>query len=179
MYVNADNTNDGTTINWATASELNNKYFIVQKSADGINFTNIGTVAGAGNSNSILTYNYIDKTASNGETYYRIEQVDINGDYTFSDIVAVSSSGNSNINIYPVPVKEGHDLTIDFTSNSNQVITVYVINIVGKTLAAYTKNIEKGANAFNIPTNHLPPAMYIVELVSQNGEKIIKRIVVN
>jgi|GEM_PF-5132659 len=178
LYVNADNTNDETTINWATASELNNKYFVVQKSTDGIHFTNSDTVAGAGNSNSIHTYSYIDKTSSNGETYYRIEQIDMNGEHTFSDIVAVSSSGNSSVKIYPIPVKEGHDLTIDFTSNKNQVVTIYLTTIVGKTITHYTKNVKIGGNAFNIPATNLPQAMYIVELVTEDGEKTVQKIVV-
>ena len=179
IYINAETENSATTINWATASEINNNYFIVQKSTDGVHFTNIDTLAGAGNSSTIRTYSYIDPHSNNGTTYYRVEQVDYNKDFTFSDIVTVSSKNTLQVKIYPVPVKSGDDLTIDFISQGKQAITLSVTDVVGKTLAIYLKNAEKGANAFTLPTAHLPQGIYLVELLSQNGEKTVQRIVVN
>ncbi|NRA12263.1 MAG: hypothetical protein HRT57_09945 [Crocinitomicaceae bacterium] len=69
-----------TELNWTTASEINNDYFILEKSMDGFYFSNVATITGAGNSNGIITYSHIDSELNNQTTYYRLKQVDFNGD---------------------------------------------------------------------------------------------------
>lgn len=73
-----------TQLIWKTASEINNDFFEVQRSCDGVNFLPIGTVLGAGDSYEVLNYSFNIKS---GKFYYRIKQVDFNGDFEYSNVI--------------------------------------------------------------------------------------------
>ncbi|HON52971.1 MAG TPA: hypothetical protein PLS12_07165 [Bacteroidales bacterium] len=80
----------GIVLDWATASETNNEYFIVQRSVNGIDFTNIATINGAGNSYNTLFYSYVDDNVKpNYVYYYRLQQIDYNGNFSFSPITSI------------------------------------------------------------------------------------------
>ena len=77
-------------LTWETASEKNNNYFTVEKSIDGLNFSSIGNLSGAGNSSSVLSYKLIDSSPTQDRiSYYRLKQTDYDGTFTYSDIVSV------------------------------------------------------------------------------------------
>jgi hypothetical protein len=82
-------------LNWQTASEFNNNYFEVQRSADAVNWTVIGSVQGAGFSSQLRSYEHKDMQPVNGLNYYRLRQVDFDGRFEFSTIEAVKFSGVS------------------------------------------------------------------------------------
>ena len=79
-------------ITWKTASEYNNDYFTVERSENGYDFNVIGTIKGAGNSSHLISYYLLDPEYFKGINYYRLKQTDFNGNYTFSNIVAVDMS---------------------------------------------------------------------------------------
>ena len=79
-------------ITWATASEINNAYFDVERSADAESFTSIAKVAGAGNSEITINYKIIDNNPLAGVSYYRLKQVDVDSNFTYSDVVSVLDS---------------------------------------------------------------------------------------
>lgn len=105
-----------SVLTWETATERNNSHFSILRSTDGMNWNNIGTVAGGGNSNQPLSYQLIDYTPENGTNYYRLESTDFDGkifqqgivsvDVTSSTIyynettATIELSGNSTIEIY-------------------------------------------------------------------------------
>lgn len=78
-------------LNWQTASEMNNAYFVVERSLDGNLFDSLAKVSGAGNSSTIKVYSYTDglQKTSAALLYYRLKQVDLDGHFTFSQIVSV------------------------------------------------------------------------------------------
>lgn len=83
--------NNATLLNWSTANEVNTKFFIVEKSIDGINFTSIATLAAKGSGE----YNYSYNVSENASViYYRLKLVDADGKYTYSDIVKVKNDQN-------------------------------------------------------------------------------------
>lgn len=71
--------NNITVIDWTTSSETNNNYFILSKSIDAVNYTDIGKINGSGNSIEDKTYQFIDKFLYDGLNYYRLTQVDCDG----------------------------------------------------------------------------------------------------
>ena len=99
---NADCHNNTVLLSWATASEINNAYFTIQRSMDGITFSDLVFINGKGNSNTLSNYSYLDKNPLNGLTYYRLKQTDFNGDFTTSSLVASTcgSNGFSILNIF-------------------------------------------------------------------------------
>ena len=85
--------NNCVELNWIKSTEINNDYFTVERSIDGINFEAVTIVDGGGNSTKMLTYSAIDKNPQIGLSYYRLMQTDTDKDThhdsIYSDIVAV------------------------------------------------------------------------------------------
>jgi len=92
-------------LEWLTYSEINNDYFEILRSVDGIDFMLIGKIPGAGNSTELERYRFIDKQPKNGINYYQLRQVDHDGKTTRSEIRSVEFLLEK-IEIYPNPVKE-------------------------------------------------------------------------
>lgn len=97
--------NNQSVLSWVTASEKNNDYFILERSEDAHEFTQIGKIDGAGNSNTFLNYQYIDAKPINQVAYYRLKQVDFDGQYSYSQVIALRSNQkiNAEIKAYPNP----------------------------------------------------------------------------
>ena len=98
-------------INWATASELDNAFFSIERSTDGITWTSLATIDGAGTSVSTLHYTYTDENAEFGTSYYRLRQTDFDGTSTLSLTQAVENKNQSTLKIYPSPASD--QLTIE------------------------------------------------------------------
>jgi hypothetical protein len=82
-------------LRWQTASETNNSYFVILRSFDGVHFEEIGTVAGAGTTTEMHNYEYYDSDDNNGIVYYKLRQVDYDGNYTDSKVIAVQTCGKN------------------------------------------------------------------------------------
>ncbi len=103
LYFTARQTGNQVALHWATASETDNDYFSIEKSRDGQQFNEAGRVAGAGTSLAKLTYGFNDDFPFGGASYYRLKQVDLNGMFTYSKTVKVSSDITSALRVYPNP----------------------------------------------------------------------------
>ncbi|WP_235292851.1 T9SS type A sorting domain-containing protein [Portibacter lacus] len=97
---------DDIHLNWITSIEANNDYFSIERSGDGNEFVTIGRVEGRGTTNKEVIYDFIDRSSISGENYYRLKQVDNNGDYDYSKIISVNKAG-SRIIWYENPVLDG------------------------------------------------------------------------
>src|SRR5690606_477794 len=87
-------------INWATFTEYNNHYFVVERSRDGITFDSLFYVEGAGYSKSILNYQTVDDRPLAGMSYYRLKQVDYDGRFTYSELVVIRNSNNEGTGVF-------------------------------------------------------------------------------
>jgi hypothetical protein len=94
---------DKVELIWSTASEINNEGFQIERSFKNLNFEKIGFIEGHGNSREIRTYAFTDRGLMPGDYYYRLKQVDYNGDYDYSKVIAVRSELPKEIRIYPNP----------------------------------------------------------------------------
>lgn len=146
---------------WQTASEINNDYFILMRSKDGLNFEEIAKVDGAGNSNIVLNYSFIDKHPFFGNSYYKLKQVDFNGDYNYSVTreVKLSKQGSS-FSIYPNPVTNNLYLSI---SGSNNITKVYEIkDLMGKTIKR--DSLSSDAFQYVVSLKGLANGFYLIEV---------------
>lgn len=86
-------TAEGSTnhLSWTTASEIDNAVFEVEKSHDGVNFSTCGSVPGAGNSSVVQQYSFVDVNPFYGNTYYRLKQIDYDGDHEYSSVISVNN----------------------------------------------------------------------------------------
>ncbi len=168
-----------TEIKWTTATEVNNEYFTVERSANGMEWEELERVPGAGNSNENLSYITWDNNPLTGMSYYRLKQTDFDGTYTYSEIESVENilSDKWDLTLYPNP-----NNGISFTININGIpkhknINVSIINGLGNTL--YEKQIELlDIHKYNIqPDTPLKPGYYFVKLETEL-ESITKKMVV-
>jgi len=95
LYFKGTSKNNSIELNWETASEFNNDYFIVYKSSDGLYFNKIITIKGAGNSNTPLSYTLVDNEPYHNITYYKLTQFDYNGNFESFDIISVYNTNTS------------------------------------------------------------------------------------
>lgn len=90
-----------TNLAWRTASEINNDYFAIEKSKDGRDFQEIGQLEGRGTTSEAAEYRFTDPTPTPGINYYRLRQVDTDGQFAFSKIVTVDFTGNARAVLFP------------------------------------------------------------------------------
>src|SRR5690606_10885203 len=119
---------DGVTLKWVTASEENNDYFTLERSADGVAFTAFEEVDGAGNSTAILRYESVDKSYLPGHTYYRLKQTDFDGKFSYSDIIRVETGPVAReFRIYPNPAST----VVNITKTDEDEFTIRLVNQQG------------------------------------------------
>ena len=169
--------NTYVSCNWTTASQVNNNFFAVLRSQDGINFTQIGTVPGAGNSNSILSYNYNDEHPYMGLSYYQLKQYDFNGAYSFSGIDPVYIGNITIINIYPNPSTDGY-IKYSVMSDIGGNATVSIIDALGKEVMTETQTIDAGVTINTVSTATLANSDYLLQIINGNNEKTQKQFIV-
>jgi hypothetical protein len=99
--------NKKVNVNWTTQTEVNNDFFTVERSADNVAFTPIGTVDGSGNSNEIRNYQFVDNQPLKGVSYYRITQTDFDGHVSKTNSVVVNNKMGMSFSIYPNPATDG------------------------------------------------------------------------
>src|SRR6185436_3568977 len=93
IYFDAKLAEGHVELSWATATELNNDFFTVERSADGTHFEEVLRKPGAGNSTVTLYYSDFDEMPLHGYSYYRLKQTDYDGHYTYSEIKTVKEKG--------------------------------------------------------------------------------------
>ncbi|MFA4917326.1 MAG: T9SS type A sorting domain-containing protein [Syntrophales bacterium] len=166
----------GVSVNWSTASETNNAFFTIERSLShsgggvGGGWAAVGTVNGAGNSNSILYYQFTDENIEQGTfLYYRLKQTDFDGAFTYSGIIAVSCQDNliEIINIYPNPASGCFDYII--CSTEDREIFVSVTDVSGKVIISKKENITKGLNYKSLDVSTLASACYYLKIETLNG----------
>ncbi|MCO6495617.1 MAG: T9SS type A sorting domain-containing protein, partial [Bacteroidetes bacterium] len=173
-YFNAKLNNDESVVHlsWTTVSEINNDYFEVQKSIDGITWNTISIIDGAGNSQQENQYSTIDKYPNEGINYYRLKQVDFNGEYTLSSISNVILSRKTDFNaikIFPNPTQG----VVNITNLQADHSSIVVMTIEGKIVNEYQTEL----NSYNLDIHSLPRGIYFIKINSggqQYFEKLIK-----
>ncbi|MFD1630402.1 discoidin domain-containing protein [Pseudopedobacter beijingensis] len=160
-------TNGTVSLNWSTASEQGNNYFLLERSADGKNFSSLTEVPSKGSNSN---YQFTDAQPLNGNNYYRLTQVDKDGKSKELSIQSVSVSlAKQNSNIYPNPLKGNtFYITLGENNNSNPV-TVTVSSLVGKEVykGSFTSSDIKVELA-----SKLPSGIYTVKAGAQQTFKL-------
>lgn len=159
-------------LNWATATETNNKGFEVERSLDGATFKAIGFVKGNVNSGSVKNYRFTDDRAlelfAGASVYYRLKQVDLDGNYSYSNIALLSIEEGSDISLYPNPFNSSTGVYVNALENAN--VTIEVKDLMGRSIASTTSSVVKGGQYLTIEAlSTVADGMYLVQ-VELNGE---------
>lgn len=160
----------GNLINWTTATELDNDYFKLEYSTNGSDFIELTRINGAGTSLTENDYSYLHDQAQEGTTYYRLIQVDFNGAWTRSDIIAVTRS-QAVVSAYDMsinnPVQEV--MNIDFGAEASGTISVY--DISGRLV--YVEQVQNQMQK-NVELGSLSKGVYFVEFASAGNRSVKK-----
>jgi len=98
------NKGSANLLEWSTATETNNDFFSIERSADGSSYSTILTTKGAGNSTCVLRYNARDEQPLKGVNYYRLKQTDYDGKFSYSEVISLQNSvPELNVSVYPNP----------------------------------------------------------------------------
>ncbi len=164
-------------VNWTTASEQNSDYFSVQRSQDGNSFTDVVQVKASGNSSVLKKYSAIDYEPYNGVSYYRLKQVDLNGNFIYSELVAVKFQNNNSLSIYPNPSNGPFNVSI--SGQNGKEVLVLVRDIEGREIYAKLIVVSSDKEVVVIDlSGKLASGVYVVIATSDNTI-YEKKIVIN
>lgn len=156
---------------WSTASETNNSHFDIQRSKDGHSFETVGTVQGAGHSNRMNYYEFIDEHPYMGTSYYRLKQVDFDGNENFSSIEQVRIHSVNDLTVYPNPVIDQLHVKVP----SNLAFTSYRIVTIGGQIVQEANQ----QNDFVVGFSGFTSGTYLLQLLNHQTviyqTKIIKQ----
>jgi hypothetical protein len=155
-------------IKWATATEVNNAYFEVQRSNDGKIFTAVGKVTGNGTTSSGATYSFTDPNPLAATSYYRLRQVDTDGTATYSSVVAISGTDKIEASFYPNPTNS--QVTLPVVSG---IVKYRIYNATGQNVAT-----GQAVGGSTVDIQHVPMGVYFLELISadkHNVQRFVKQ----
>jgi hypothetical protein len=178
LYFNVLGENQKVTLRWATISELNFQKFIIQRSENGIDFSEIGEVAGKGRDifNIKTDYTFDDNVPLNGINYYRLKALDLDATYEYFKIVAIRVAAPKILTVFPNP-SQGN--TINFRTNfttDDDSDRIIVTDARGMQL------INAPANSFHNSIDletPLQPGVYILKYTAKDFESISRIFVQN
>lgn len=157
-------------LSWKTSEEINASHFDVERSSDAKNWNKIKQTAAAGESHGLISYSLIDEAPLSGTNYYRLKTVDLDGSFAYSRTVSVTTAGLV-ISIYPNPAS--HLLYIKGL-DASAIRLVSLVNTGGVTVLKYNSVPENG-----IDLSQFPNGMYLVKIVTKDGEQTMRKIVVS
>jgi hypothetical protein len=160
----AQQANLNTRLTWATASESNNAGFDIERSEDGTRFQSIGWIEGKGTTTEAQEYLFDDKYLREGMTYYyRLRQVDYNGQFDYSPVVTVTTDVKGTVvgEFYPNPTIAGK-VTLEVTSTAAGTWQAQVYDPSGKELSNQQIAVAKGYQAVAFDFSTLTPGLYFV-----------------
>ncbi len=153
-----------THLQWTTETESNSAYFAVEVSRDGADFEEITKIPAAGNSSSSQNYNFTDPTLRVGEHYYRLKQVDTDGNYEYSEIVAITcvNTAPENVEIFPNPVKDVATVNLNLATNVDIRATIF--DAQGSLISEQNQEMDEGFHNIHFDTRLLPKGVYIMQV---------------
>jgi hypothetical protein len=170
----AKNERDNVVINWATASEIDNDYFEIERSTDAENFVTIANVRGAGYSNSIINYSIEDNDALEGTVYYRLKQTDFNGDFTYSYILPVQIGASNELQISNV-INADNSISFIYNNNKGGITQVKLLDMNGRVINTQEVSGE-GSQRVRMNMHGISHGIYILHL-TLNDQTIVKKVV--
>jgi hypothetical protein len=171
--------NNTVTLNWTTATEINNDYFTIQRSADLVDFENVAVVDGAGNSNVYINYTAKDHYPLAGTSYYRLMQTDYNGQFEIFSPITVScvTGDNDVINIYPNPANDKLNVTMQLSSSDRGRIVIY--NHFGQMVESLFVEPNAGYNTYSFDLNNLAQGQYMVSFMMEGKVLPTQKVIIS
>lgn len=164
---------------WSTSSENNNRGFEIQRSVDGQNWVNIHFVNGAGNSQTLKKYEYLDINLKAGKYFYRLKQIDLSGDYKYSKVISANINGKQIYMLsqnYPNPANQS--TTISYSLSVKNQVDMILYDMQGRQIKVLVHEVkEAGTHTIDLDTRKLGKGIYHYKMRSGNYSDV-KRLLV-
>jgi hypothetical protein len=158
-------------VDWTTASETGTSHFIVERSQDGSHFEPIGNVSAAGHSIVEVRYSFIDRSPYTGLSYYRLQQVDLDGVTTESHSLPVHFRGRSDVlDVFPNPADQ--TIWISFDMEKEAPMRWRISDASGRLVRENNILTTSGKNQFELPIEKLEQGSYMMEVVHEDGSTL-------
>jgi hypothetical protein len=172
-HFNAFEKNQKIYVEWSTQVEINNDYFTVERSKDGLTYEVVGMVNGKGNSSVQNLYNLVDSDPYTGISYYRLKQTDFNGNFEYFDPIAVNVKDNFNdVSVYPNPVNGNAFVSFSSKNDVEQILSIQ--DVAGRIVYQKLVVIGKGNNKINLEITSFSKGMYFVKMGNNEDGFLVK-----
>ena len=164
-------------LKWQTASEINNDFFTIERSANAFDWEIVEIIpAPEGDSFELLDYQTVDDRPIFGRSFYRLKQTDFDGQFSYSDIVSVTVTPPiGTINLFPNPVPDY--LKYNVTTNSSaQKAQLLIYDLTGKLVLSREDNLFEGFNTLEVDLSYLRPGTYVAKVFVNDGNFLTKKI---
>lgn len=163
-------------LNWSTGSEQNNSHFAVERSEDAMEWKEIGMVPGAGNSQQVIEYRWMDEEPLNAPVvYYRLRQVDLNGQEEAFEMIPISGCGSSTTSIvaYPNPATDLLHVTINL-NGAMEGGRLELHDAMARPVRNQNISVETGLSSFQLDMRGLAIGPYLLQLIDARGATVEK-----
>lgn len=166
-------------LNWTVNLEIDNDYFIAERSTDGISYSFAGKVFSRGNSDQQQAYNLKDAISEyNRAIYYRIKTIDKYGSYSYSNVVRIFPQRLSEESLQATPSITAGKTEALLLSNTSSKGNLVVYSAEGKMIRSIAVNIQKGANSYPLDLSGIPSGMYMI-MINTTDRKLVTKVVRN
>ncbi len=163
---------------WTTESEINNDHFILERSADGANFEQLGTINGAGNTSALTNYDYYDQHPLTGINYYRLRQVDNDGEYTFSEIISLENKVVAELSLAVYPNPTAGIFNVGLTAPEDCDVAIDILNELGQMVQTMKSEVHNGRNNIQLDLTSFDHGIYTVRVRACDAGKVFTKKIV-
>jgi hypothetical protein len=154
-------------LTWVTTSEINNDYFVIERSTNASDWIPLNSVNGAGNSNAVLSYHFLDKNPYSGTSYYRLKQRDFDGTISYSHTEVVNFEGLEIISLFPNP--SNGEVSISVKSSATGTLELKAYDSLGKLVSNEVFQVNEGVGTINTQIN-AADGRYFISAMMSNGQ---------
>jgi hypothetical protein len=171
--------NDKTiSLSWKTELEVNSSHFTIGRSADGVNWETIGTVRAQGNSSNTTDYTFTDEHPLSGSNFYRLQMVDLDNSFTYSEVKVVRASVIDEIGFFPNPARDYVNVSLGATTTATGTVTVRLISLTGQVMQEQRIAAAPGA-VVSFRLANYASGVYILSVIGADGSQDSRQVLIN
>lgn len=161
-------------LRWTAENEMNTSTFVIERSTDNNSYVEVGAKPASGQTNTITEYKSTDDITALQQTasvvYYRLRAIDVDGRFTYSNVVTVRLNKKAGVQVWPSPFKS--NINISYNAAVNTTVEVSVISSSGKIVKQANYNVSRGINQLSVSElSSLSPGVYFVRITDKNTEE--------
>jgi hypothetical protein len=163
--------NEAVEISWSTSMQLNNAFFEIERSKDGLYFEKITRTEGCTLCNAIEQFNAVDNHPYQGRSYYRLKQVDIDGQVAYSKAIQILITENAQLKLYPTITHNSFYISLR-NNQQRRPVLIRIANAEGIVVIAKPVWLNNGNQTLHFNLANYATGMYYISIYDERGKKI-------